>query len=238
MFPTFGEDIAPVQEPVLIWKNVRIDRQKEILLDRVTFDMLPGEFLYLIGRTGSGKSSLIKSIYGEWPVQGETAMVAGFDLLKLGRARIPELRRRLGIIFQEFFLLRERTVYENLDFVLKATGWKKPVERRERIARVLEDTGLSAKGFRYPGELSGGEQQRVAIARALLNAPRLLLADEPAGNLDPETSDEITRMIRQLARQHGTAVLFATHDYRLIERFPSPILQCADHTLQRLDHLP
>lgn len=228
----------PVQEPVLLWKNVRIDRRQEVLLDQVSFDMLPGEFLYLIGRTGSGKSSLIKSIYGEWPVQGETAMVAGVDLLRLSRSRLPELRRRLGIVFQEFFLLRERTVYENLDFVLRATGWTKAQARRDRIARVLEDTGLSAKSFRYPGELSGGEQQRVAIARALLNEPRLLLADEPAGNLDPETSDEITRMIRQLARQRGTAVLFATHDYRLIERFPSPILQCVDQRLRKLDHLP
>jgi len=200
--------------------------------------MVPGEFLYLIGRTGSGKSSLIKSLYGEWPVEGEMAMAAGFDLLHLGRSRIPALRRKLGIIFQEFFLLRERTVYENLDFVLKATGWKRATERRDRIARVLEDTGLSACGFRYPAELSGGEQQRVAIARALLNEPRLLLADEPAGNLDPETSDEITRVIRQLAREHGTAVIFATHDYRLIERFPSPILHCVDKTLRRLDHLP
>ncbi len=234
----FTRNALAVQEPIVKWKNASIHRGGDLLLDRISFDLLPGEFVYLIGRTGSGKSSLIKALYGEWPVSGEEAGVAGFDLIRLKRHQIPSLRRQLGIIFQEFFLLREKTVYENLDFVLRATGWKKRTDRSDRIARVLGDTGLADKGFRYPAELSGGEQQRVAIARALLNQPRLLLADEPAGNLDPQTSDEITGMIRQLAREHGTAVLFATHDYRLIEHFPSPVLRCSGQSLVKLDRLP
>lgn len=197
--------------------------------------MQKGEFLYLIGRTGSGKSSLIKALYGEWPFQGGEAFVAGFDMLKFSRNQVPALRRQLGIVFQEFFLMRERTVFDNLDFVLRATGWRSAKERRDRIARVLSDTRLSAFGHRFPAELSGGEQQRLAIARALLNDPKVLLADEPAGNLDPQTSDEIVQLTRQLTEAHGTAVLFATHDYRLINKFPGGILRCQEGRIDRAD---
>ncbi|MCF8237841.1 MAG: ATP-binding cassette domain-containing protein [Saprospiraceae bacterium] len=227
-----------MQERVLHIDQGRIIRGRTTILRDIQLDMVPGEFLYLIGKTGAGKSSLIKALYGEWPWESGAVQIAGFNLVGLPKKRIHKLRRKLGIIFQDFFLLRERTVYENLEFVLQATGWRFRKERNIRIAKVLDETGLSAYGFRYPAELSGGEQQRLAIARALLNEPRLLLADEPAGNLDPQTSDEITRLIRNLARHHQTAVLFATHDYRLIERFPSPILHCADGVLTRVDRLP
>lgn len=227
-----------MQDRVVHIRHGQLIRQGHPILQDVQFDLFPGEFVYLIGKTGSGKSSFIKGLYGEWPWQGEEVRVAGFDMLHLRKSQIHQLRRQLGIIFQEFFLLRERTVFENLDFVLRATGWHKKQARRERIAAVLEDVGLSALGFRYPAELSGGEQQRLAIARALLNEPRLILADEPAGNLDPDTSDEITSLIRTLARANKSAVIFATHDYRLIERFPSPIIQCRDQSIHLLDQLP
>lgn len=227
-----------MQERVLHIDQGKIVRGRATILHDVHLDMVPGEFLYLIGKTGAGKSSLIKALYGEWPWQSGTVHLAGFNLVGLPQKKIHKLRRQLGIIFQDFFLLRERTVFENLDFVLQSTGWSSKKERLSRIAKVLEETQLSAYGFRYPAELSGGEQQRLAIARALLNEPKLLLADEPAGNLDPQTSDEITRLIRNLARHHQTAVLFATHDYRLIERFPSPILHCAEGLLERVDSIP
>lgn len=215
-----------------------IRRGNEILLSNIHIDMLPGEFRYLIGKTGSGKSSLIKALYGEWPIQGKVAQLAGINLINLKKSQIPLLRRKIGIIFQEFFLLRERTVYENLEFVLSATGWKSAKDRASRIAEVLKQTGLGGCGHRMPGELSGGEQQRVAIARALLNKPALILADEPTGNLDPETSDEIISIIRDLARQQGTAVLFATHDYRLIKKFTSPVLVCKDQGVSLSADLP
>jgi cell division transport system ATP-binding protein len=227
-----------VQEKIIHIEGSHILRGKELILKNIHFDMVPGEFLYLIGRTGSGKSSLIKALYGEWPWEGGRVNVTGINMLTLTKRQIPALRRNLGIVFQEFFLLRERTVYENLDFVLCATGWTSKTARNDQISKVLKDTQLSAYGHRYPAELSGGEQQRLAIARALLNDPKLLLADEPAGNLDPETSDDITRLIRNLARANGTAVLFATHDYRLIEHFPSPIIHCSGQELRKLDHLP
>lgn len=227
-----------MQEPVVQIDHGRIVRGRQIILDRIHLDMVPGEFLYLIGRTGSGKTSLIRALYGEWPWADGTVRVSGFDLRKLSRGKVHLLRRRLGIIFQDFQLLRERTVFDNLDFVLQATGSNSRKERLGRIDQVLDETRLAGLGLRYPAELSGGEQQRVAIARALLNRPSLLLADEPAGNLDPTTSDEITSLIRNLARHHRTSVLFATHDYHLIERFPSPILHCLDGHLAMADHLP
>jgi cell division transport system ATP-binding protein len=226
-----------VQNRVVHIRQGVLRRQDQVVLQDVHFDLFAGEFVYLIGKTGAGKSSFIKGLYGEWAWQAEQVWVAGEDLLKLRKSRLHLLRRQLGVIFQEFFLLREKTVFENLDFVLRATGWRKKGDRRDRIAAVLEDVGLSALGFRYPAQLSGGEQQRLAIARALLNEPQLILADEPAGNLDPETSDEITSLIRTLARANKSAVIFATHNYGLIERFPSPIIQCRDQTLQLLDHL-
>ena len=232
--PTFGESF--VLDPFVIRiKDSSIWKGKEPILEDIDLTIREGEFVYLIGRTGAGKSSLIKALYGEWTFQGGVASVAGFDMLKLGRKQVPQLRRQLGIIFQEFFLLRERTVFDNLDFVLRATGWSSVKDRRDRIARVLADTRLSAFGHRFPAELSGGEQQRLAIARALLNDPKVLLADEPAGNLDPETSDEIVSLIRQLTEAHGTAVLFATHDYRIINKFPGSILKCQHGRIDRVD---
>lgn len=227
-----------MQQPVISIKQGEIKRDGQLILQDVNLIMYPGDFNYLIGKTGSGKSSFIKALYGEWPWSGGEVTVAGMDLRKLKSAKLHHLRRKLGIVFQEFFLLRDKTVYENLDFVLKATGWRKKQDRNARISAVLEDTGLSAFGFRYPSELSGGEQQRLAIARALLNEPVLLLADEPAGNLDPETSNEITQLIRHLARDNKAAVLFATHDYRIIERYPSPILKVDHNTLKPLEKLP
>lgn len=227
-----------MQQPVVSIKQGEIKRGDQLILQDVNLIMYPGDFNYLIGKTGSGKSSFIKALYGEWPWSGGEVTVAGMDLRKLKPAKLHHLRRKLGIVFQEFFLLRDKTVYENLDFVLSATGWRKKQDRNARISTVLEDTGLSAFGFRYPSELSGGEQQRLAIARALLNEPVLLLADEPAGNLDPETSNEITQLIRHLARDNKAAVLFATHDYRIIERYPSPILKVDHNTLKPLEKLP
>lgn len=216
-------------------RECSIRKGQDTILEDIDLSVQEGEFLYLIGRTGSGKSSLIKAMYGEWVFQGGEAFVAGFNMLKITRKQIPQLRRKLGIVFQEFFLLRERNVFDNLDFVLRATGWKSAKERRDRIARVLTDTRMASFGHRFPAELSGGEQQRLAIARALLNDPKVLLADEPAGNLDPQTSDEIVQLIRQLSEAHGTAVLFATHDYRLINKFPGGILRCQDGKIDRAD---
>ena len=176
-----------MQERVLEIRQGKIVRNRQVILQDIELDMVSGEFLYLIGRTGSGKSSLIKGLYGEWPWAEGDIQVVGMDVRKLAQRRLHILRRQLGMIFQEFFLLRERTVYENLDFVLSATGWKNKRKRQDRINKVMQETRIAELGFRYPAELSGGEQQRVAIARALLNEPKLLLADEPAGNLDPET---------------------------------------------------
>ena len=194
-----------MQERVLEIEHGRIMRDRTTILQDLHLNMVPGEFLYLIGKTGAGKSSLIKALYGEWPWADGRVEVTGFNLITLPRSRVHRLRRELGIIFQDYLLLREQTVFENLDFVLRSTGWRSRKKRTDRIAKVLEETQLSAYGFRYPAELSGGEQQRVAIARALLNEPKLLLADEPAGNLDPQTSDEITKLIRNLARHHHPA---------------------------------
>ena len=184
-----------------------------------------GEFVYLIGKTGSGKSTLLKALYGALPLGAGSGTVAGFDLTALDRHTIPQLRRRLGIVFQEFNLLADRTVAANLDFVLRATDWTSAKKRRARIDEVLRLVDLSGSHDRLPHLLSGGEQQRVVIARALLNAPPLLLADEPTGNLDPETSDDILYLLRKLAREQQTAVLFATHDYRILDHFPGRIVR-------------
>jgi len=206
--------------------NAHIRQQDgSIVLNNIGLNIGEGEFAYLIGKTGSGKSSLLKTLYGALPLEEGVGEVAGFDLRGLSRQNIHLLRRKLGIVFQDFNLLTDRTVEENLLFVLKATGWTDSAEMEKKVAQVLEEVGLSAKRAVMPFQLSGGEQQRVVIARALLNNPVLLLADEPTGNLDPETSDDVLTLLRTLAKQHNTAVICATHDYRILQNFPARIVR-------------
>ncbi|MDP3468932.1 MAG: ATP-binding cassette domain-containing protein [Daejeonella sp.] len=205
--------------------GVDVYQQKHLVLSNVNLHINPGEFVFLIGQTGSGKSSLLKIIYGDLHISNGDGLVAGFDLKKLTEKDIPFLRRKLGIVFQDFQLLTDRTIEQNLEFVMKATGWKDQKLISERILDVLEKVGLRSKIKKMPHELSGGEQQRVVIARALLNDPELILADEPTGNLDPETSEEIVTLLKQIS-QSGTAVLMASHDYHIIRTFPSRIIKC------------
>jgi len=203
------------------------------VLAGVNLRISKGEFIYLIGKTGSGKSSLLKTLYGDLIFKQGTGKVCDFDLKTLNRKSIPHLRRQLGIVFQDFNLLADRNVEDNLLFVLKATGWKDKAKMKRRIEEVLTQVGLTHKNAKMPFEMSGGEQQRVVIARALLNNPQLIIADEPTGNLDPDTSDDILMLLRRLSQDHDTAVLFATHDYRILENFPARILRC--HQSQLID---
>lgn len=195
------------------------------VLQNISLNIGEGEFTYLIGKTGSGKSSLLKTLYAALPLESGFGEVAGFDLRNISRRNVHELRRKLGIVFQDFNLLTDRNVEENLRFVLQATGWEDAAEMDKRVGEVLDEVGLASKRKAMPYELSGGEQQRVVIARALLNKPPLLLADEPTGNLDPETSDDVLTLLRNLAKQHNTAVLCATHDYRILQNFPARIIR-------------
>ena len=211
---------------VIHLQNVNILQSETVVLSNVSFSVSPGEFVYLMGKTGSGKSSLMKILYGEVPVSSGTAEVAGFDVTAIKRDDIPFLRRKLGIVFQDFQLLNDRTVNGNLKFVMRATGWSNETEIKRRVDEVLEKTGLAGKGSKFPHQLSGGEQQRVAVARALLNNPLVLLADEPTGNLDPETSADVLRLILDITKS-GTAVLFATHDLLLYQKFPARTLTCS-----------
>ncbi|MGB4775886.1 MAG: ATP-binding cassette domain-containing protein [Daejeonella sp.] len=206
-------------------QGVDVYQQKNLVLTNVDLQIDKGEFVFLIGQTGSGKSSLLKMIYGDLRITNGEGNVAGFNLRKLAEKEIPYLRRKLGIVFQDFQLLTDRTVEQNLVFVMKATGWKDKNLINERITDVLEKVGLRFKLKKMPHELSGGEQQRVVIARALLNNPEIILADEPTGNLDPDTSEEIVTLLRQIS-QSGTAVLMASHDYHIIRTFPSRIIKC------------
>jgi cell division transport system ATP-binding protein len=202
--------------------------QKEVLiLTNVSFKIGKGEFVYLIGKTGSGKSSLLQTIYADLPLKDGSGKIVGYDLQKIKRNEVPHLRRKLGIVFQDFQLLSDRTVQDNLKFVLKATGWNDKKQIQERIQEVLTKVGVGTKGFKMPHQLSGGEQQRVAIARALLNNPELILADEPTGNLDPETSEGIMELLHQISKS-GRSVLMATHDYSVFENYPSRVLKCED----------
>ncbi len=211
-------------EQVIALDNVNIYQKKNLILSNVNLHVGKNEFVYLIGKTGSGKSSLLRVLYGDIKIIQGNGNVAGFDLVKMKNKEVPYLRRKLGIVFQDFQLLGDRTAKDNLLFVLKATGWDDAAKINERINDVLNKVGLSTKGFKMPHELSGGEQQRLAIARALLNQPDLILADEPSGNLDPETSTEIMNLFFDLSKS-GCSVIMATHNYSLIEKFPSRIVK-------------
>ena len=205
--------------------NADIFQSKNLVLSNVELHIDKGEFVYLIGKTGSGKSSLLKMLYGDVELLQGSAGVAGFQLNNIKEKEIPYLRRKLGIVFQDFQLLTDRSVNANLLFVLQATGWKEKNKMKDRIAEVLDKVGLATKGFKMPHELSGGEQQRVVIARALLNHPEMILADEPTGNLDPETSEGIMNLLLEISR-NGCSVLMATHNYTMIEKFPARIIKC------------
>lgn len=215
-----GVAIYHTDDPFGSRSEKKLLQQGELILSDLNFDINAGEFVYLIGRVGSGKSSLLKTLYAELQLIEGEGYVAGFDLRKLKRREIPLLRRRIGIVFQDYQLLTDRNVFMNLYYVMKATGWKNESEIRKRIDEVLKVVSLEAKGYKMPFELSGGEQQRLVIARALLNRPRLLLADEPTGNLDPLTAEGIIRLFQEIARQ-GCAVVMSTHNTALIEEYPS-----------------
>ncbi len=213
-----------MSDTIIDLKNVNVFHKKNLLLNNVNLTVQRGEFVYLIGKTGSGKSSIMSLLYGELPMPQGEGYVAGFELHNLKMGDIPKLRRKLGIIFQDFQLLTDRTAKENLMFYLKATGWKEKKKMEERVSEVLGKVGLSTKGFKMPYELSGGEQQRLVIARALLNDPDLILADEPTGNLDPETSNEIMNLLFEIS-QNSRAVVMVTHNYGLMEKFPSRVVK-------------
>ena len=213
-------------------QDVELYQGDEKVLEHVNFCVNENDFIYIVGKVGSGKSSLLKSLYGELPLESGEAEVLGFNMSRLRNRHIPQLRRQLGIVFQDFQLLHELTVRNNLDFVLRATGWKKKL-RPARIQEVLALVGLEDKADKYPHELSGGEQQRVCIARALLNHPKVILADEPIGNLDPETSRHIMHIL-QAAREQGTAIVMVTHNLHLLNEFPGIVYRCADGTMSEV----
>ena len=212
-------------EAIVDIAKANIYQGENLVLQDVNLVVNKGEFVYLVGKTGTGKSSLLKTLYGELLLKEGNGTVAGYNLRELTWKTIPYLRRSLGVVFQDFQLLTDRNVNENLKFVLRATGWKDDKLMNEKIADVLDKVGLKSKGFKMPFEMSGGEQQRVDIARALLNSPKLFLADEPTGNLDPETSDEIMQLLFHISKEYGTAIVMATHDYIVINKFPARMVR-------------
>ncbi|WEK34368.1 MAG: ATP-binding cassette domain-containing protein [Candidatus Pseudobacter hemicellulosilyticus] len=214
-----------MQESIIELRHVNIYQGANLVLQDVQLTVKRGEFVYLVGKTGTGKSSLLKTMYGDLPLKEGEGTVVGFNLREMDWKKVPFLRRNLGVVFQDFQLLTDRNVNDNLKFVLRATGWKDEKLMDEKILDVLDKVNLKAKGFKMPFELSGGEQQRIDIARALLNSPKLILADEPTGNLDPETSDEIMQLLFHISRDYGTAIMMATHNYNLINKFPARIVR-------------
>lgn len=223
-----GENIINLDNAKIVQKNFTV-------LNNVNLHIQKGKFCYLIGKTGAGKSSLLKVLYGHLPLQGGSGEVAGFDLAKLRQSDIPNLRRKLGIVFQDFQLLTDRNIEKNLLFVLQATGWTDKIKMEDRINEVLASVGMKTKKHKMPHQLSGGEQQRVAIARALLNHPELILADEPTGNLDPETSNDIMTLLKNVATENNCAVVMATHDYHMIQNFPGEAIRCENGQVSVLD---
>lgn len=223
-----------MQEDILIkYDDVQINRVENIILKNISFEVKSCDFLYIIGRVGSGKSTLMKSLYAEVPVESGDARIFEYHLESLKRKEIPYLRRKIGIVFQDFQLLTDRSVNKNLEFVLKATGWKSKIAIKNRIEEVLTQVGMQNKTYKMPHELSGGEQQRIVIARALLNSPSLILADEPTGNLDPETGSHIVALLQKIAEK-GTAVIMSTHNYSIVQAFPGKIMKCEDMGLHEV----
>ena len=212
------------------YKHVNVYQEAQLVLQDVNFQVDEGEFVYVIGKVGTGKSSFLKTLYGEIPVNEGEATVLGYDMVELRRRHLPDLRKKLGVIFQDFQLLTDRNVEANLRFVLKATGWKDKVEIDQRINDVLNLVGMATKGYKMPSELSGGEQQRIVIARAILNRPKLILADEPTGNLDAETGRQITELLQQICKS-GSTVIMITHNLHLLEQFPGRQFKCENHCL-------
>lgn len=218
---------------IIDYKNVEVLRKELLVLKNVNFQLEEGQFVYLIGRVGSGKSSLMKTMYAEVPIEMGEARIFDYDLSAIRRKDVPMLRRQIGVVFQDFQLLSDRSVYDNLLFVLKATGWKNKTDIDERINEVLSEVGMEHKSYKMPHELSGGEQQRIAIARAMLNRPKLILADEPTGNLDQETGHQIMSLLHRICAE-GTAVIMATHNIQLTEDFPARVVKCEDKNVIEL----
>ena len=223
-----------MEEKLIEYKSVELRRKELTILKDVNFNVMPGQFIFLIGKVGAGKSTLLKSIYADTPIDEGQAKVLDYDLTEIKRSQVPFLRRNIGFVFQDYQLLTDRTVQANLDFVLKATGWKEKQARTARIEQVLRTVGMSKKFYKMPHELSGGEQQRIAIARALLNEPRLILADEPTGNLDPDTGDQVMLRLYDISQQ-GTTVIIATHNHSLIDRFPGRVMLCENRRVSVTD---
>lgn len=219
-----------VGEALIRYTDVEIHQQELCVLNDVNLELHKGEFVYLVGKVGSGKTSLLKTFYGELDIASGEAEVLGYDMLHIKRKHIPQLRRKLGIVFQDFQLLTDRTVYDNLEFVLRATGWKSKGEIKDKIEEVLNLVGMSNKGYKLPNELSGGEQQRIVIARAVLNSPEIILADEPTGNLDSETGHAIAELLHGIS-EAGALVVMTTHKLQLLREFPGKVYRCADHLM-------
>lgn len=219
-----------VSEALIRYTDVEIHQQELCVLNGVNLELHKGEFVYLVGKVGSGKTSLLKTFYGELDIASGEAEVLGYDMLHIKRKHIPQLRRKLGIVFQDFQLLTDRTVYDNLEFVLRATGWKSKGEIKDKIEEVLKLVGMSNKGYKLPNELSGGEQQRIVIARAVLNSPEIILADEPTGNLDSETGHAIAELLHGIS-EAGALVVMTTHNLQLLREFPGKVYRCADHLM-------